>query len=384
MVLGAALFLALTFILNLTGCDIKDTEEKHVEKRTGVRQENEGRPNNNLSAIKIPPRGQLYNGVFPGRADMEEDKIRLTDLRAYEKQVGKRAAWVYFSDNWFVDRRFPLKTATWIRKHGSTPFIRLMLRSSEEQDVAEPKFTLERIIRGDFDNDLRVWAQQAGRFHTPLIVEFGTEVNGRWFSWNGYWNGRGRKNGYGSSTLADGPEKFRHAYRHIINLMRQEKANNITWVFHVNNQDIPDVSWNQFENYYPGDKWIDWIGVSVYGAQDPMEDEIYQFRELMDDVYPRLRKLSKDSKPIVLLEFGVTSGNRRVNQAKWAEKALKDITAPRWSRLIGFSWWNEAWENDNNPKHDTNMLVQDNPGLAAVFRKWVGEQANVLDKISVR
>lgn len=53
-----------------------------------------------------------------------------------------------------------------------------------------------------------------------------------------------------------------------------------------------------------------WIGVSVYGAQKPKTKEWPLFRDLMDEVYPRLESLST-SKPIVLLEFGVTSGNTR-------------------------------------------------------------------------
>lgn len=29
--------------------------------------------------------------------------------------------------------------------------------------------------------------------------------------------------------------------------------------------------------------------------------------------------------------------------SEWAESALTDLTAFHWSRIIGFSWWNEAW-----------------------------------------
>ena len=31
--------------------------------------------------------------------------------------------------------------------------------------------------------------------------------------------------------------------------------------------------WNKFENYYPGDEWIDWVGASVYGRQLPSDPE---------------------------------------------------------------------------------------------------------------
>ena len=49
--------------------------------------------------------------------------------------------------------------------------------------------------------------------------------------------------------------------------------------------------------------------------------------------------------------------------------------------MIGFSWWNERWENDNKPAHDTNMRVQDNPALADVFQTLVGANPNVLGRL---
>jgi hypothetical protein len=339
----------------------------------------------------LPPAGFIYHAVFPGEeiADskpppdgipFEEDGVSLDDLRSYEEHVGKTATWVYFSHNWFRGRSFPLSAVSWIRDAGSIPYIRLMLRSSAEQNVAEPTFTLDRIISGDFDDDLRAWARDARDFGSPLIAEYGTEVNGEWFSWNGIWNGAGTLDGYGDPSEYDGPERFRDAYRHIIQIARDEGASNITWVFHVDGNDIPDEEWNRLEQYYPGDEWIDWLGVSVYGAGDPMDDEWPQLRDGMDKVYPRLAALSPD-KPIALLEFGVTSGNPLGNQAEWAEAALTDLVAFRWPRLIGFSWWNEKWENDDDPSHDTNMRVQDNPDLAAVFQRLVGSEPKVLGRV---
>lgn len=332
-----------------------------------------------IQIVGVPPAGQLYHSVYPGGVTGEEDDMSLDDLRSYEQTVGKAAAWVYFSHNWYRDRLFPSETVTWIRDAGSVPYIRLMLRSDAEQNHAEPTFTLDRIVKGDFDNDLQTWARAARDFGSPLIAEFGTEVNGEWFPWNGVWNGGGVANGYGDLSLPDGPERFRDAYRHIIQINRDEGAHNIVWVFHVNNDDVPDEDWNRFENYYPGDEWIDWIGVSVYGAGTPFDEEWPSFRDEMDSVYPRLVALSPD-KPIVLLEFGAAARNPLGDQAEWAEAALLDLTSQRWPRIIGFSWWNERWQNDSNPAHDTTMRVQDNPQLAEVFRRMVGENEMMLGR----
>ena len=76
-----------------------------------------------------------------------------------------------------------------------------------------------------------------------------------------------------------------------------------------------------------------------------------------------------------------SSGNPLCDQAEWTEAALTDTVAARWPRLIGFSWWNEMWENDNNSDHDTNMQLQDNPDLTAVFQRLVGEEPRVLGRI---
>jgi len=327
--------------------------------------------------INIPPPGHFYHGVYPGGITGEEDDITLNDLRAYEQAAGKTATWVYFSHNWYHERKFPTQTAEWIRDAGSIPYVRLMMRSDAVQNHAEPEFTLDRIVNGGFDADLRAWARAARDFGSPLMAEFGTEVNGEWFPWNGVWNGGGALDGYGDPAQPDGPERFRDAYRHIIQIARDEGTANILWVFHANNQDVPDVSWNRLEQYYPGDEWIDWIGVSVYGAQTPMDEEWPEFRDMIDEAYPRLAALSPD-KPIVVLEFGATSGNPRGDQAVWAENALTDLIAGRWPRVIGFSWWNETWPNDDDPTHNSNMRLQDNPALAAAFQKLVGADSRVL------
>jgi hypothetical protein len=330
--------------------------------------------------IPLPPAGNLYHGVFPGGLTGEEDDMKLADVTSYENAAGKHTAWVYFSHNWYYGRAFPSKTANWIRAHGSVPYIRLMLRSDPEQGHADPVYTLARIINGTFDNDLRAWCAGARNFRTRLIVEYGTEVNGEWFPWNGKWNGGGTKTGYGSPTQFDGPERFRDAYRHIIQICRDEGAENVTWVFHVNDGDWPNVNWNRLENYYPGDAYIDWLAISSYGAQTPLDDWWPIFRTSMDDVYPRVAALSA-TKPIIVAEFGVTDNNPLGSQSQWANAALTNITTFRWPRLIGFSWWNEWWQNDNDPAHDTNMRVQDNPLLAQVFKNLVGNNSIVLGTI---
>jgi hypothetical protein len=327
------------------------------------------------AGIPLPAPGQYLHGVFPGGPVAYNNDITAGAVDSYEAAAGKQAAWVYFSHNWVKGRAFPLARATWIRSRGSIPFIRLQLFDRNDRNAP-----LSRVLKGTYDRDLKIWARAARNFGTPLLVEFGTEVNGWWYSTNAKWNGAGTTTGYGDPTKADGPERFRAAYRRIVKICRTEGASNITWVFHVNHHDWPEEPWNRMEEYYPGDQWVDWIGVSLYGSQKPTDTWWSTFSPLMDIAYPRLARISP-AKPLVVLEFGAASGNPLGDQAVWAEEALNDLTAGRWPKFIGFSWWNETWRSDSDPSHDSHMRLQDNSALADVFRRRVGENPAALGRI---
>lgn len=307
--------------------------------------------------------GPLTHGVFVARPDAPEGAVPEADLRAYARAVGQAPGYVYLTHNWFAGRDFPAAQVRRVRARGAVPIVRLMLRSTDDEATQTPErvYTLERLLRGDFDGDLRAWAREAAR-QGPLYAEFGTEMNGEWFHWNARWQGR-----------AAGAATFRRAYRHLINVTRRAGAGNVRWIFHVNAADAPDTSWNRFERYYPGGEFISLLGVSAYGAQTPFtpREEVLSLREQLDPAHARLRWLAP-GKPILLLEFG-SAADAPVPPEVWADAALRDLTSGRWLGLRGFSWWNSAWDNWNGDRRlaPTEMRVQLQPRLAAVFRKWL-------------
>ena len=138
------------------------------------------------------------------------------------------------------------------------------------------------------------WAREAREFESPILIEWGTEPNGNWFGWNGKWNGGAK----------EGPARYVAAYRHIVDLMRAEGADNLQWVWHVNWYDEPETKWNAFENYFPGNAYCDWVALSAYGPTTPTaHDGTESLRFKMAEAYPRLTKLAP-GKPIVIAEFG--------------------------------------------------------------------------------
>jgi hypothetical protein len=315
------------------------------------------------SNLAPSPVGKLYHGCYWGGVgtdthDPSEHDVTAEDVARYEQAVGKKAAWVYFSNNWFESRAFPAAMCDWIRGLGKVPYVRLMLRSDVDQKHGEKKFTLSKIVAGEFDEDLRAWGRAAREFASPILIEWGTEPNGNWFGWNGKWNG-----GPGA-----GPQQYVAAYRHIVDLMRAEGASNLTWVWHVNWLDEPERKWNALENYFPGENYCDWIGVSAYGPTTPrMTDGTESLAFKLNKALPRLTKLAP-GKPIILAEFGCDIHNRQAPAAPWARAALESLFSNKWPQIIGFCWWNEGWQNDDTKKHDSDLIILHDAELAWVFR----------------
>jgi hypothetical protein len=327
--------------------------------------------------LDVPPPGKLYQGLYfdepaKGRDPTEHD-IKPADVARFEEAIGKKTAWVFFSDNWFEDRQFPIATCTWIRDLGKVPYVRLMLRSDTEQLHAEKLFTLANIVSGKFDDDLRAWARNAKVFGSPILVEWGTEPNGNWFSWNGKWNG----------GAGEGPARYIAAYRHIVDLMRAEGADNLQWIWHVNWLDEPEKKWNGFENYYPGDAYCDWIAISAYGPLTPRaKDGTEELRFKLKSAYPRVTKLAP-GKPIIIAEFGCALNHRSVDATEWAKSALDDLFSGRWPAVIGFCWWNESWENDDTRSHNTDMNILHDRGLTNVYRSELARHSEKLQETPV-
>ncbi len=307
----------------------------------------------------IPKEGTLWNGAFsPVKYHLHEMDITNESIRSYVNSSGKNLAVIAFSHEWSINRSFPIEKVQMIHANGAIPYIRLMLRSDNNQYRPEPLFTLKRIFNGIYDRDLIKFARTAKRMNFPIVIEYGTEVNGWWFSWNGYWTGKEK-----------GAELFRSVYRHIITLMREEGADNLIWVYHINWHSNPEEDWNTPEAYYPGDEYIDLIGVSAYGALSPNEDNILPFSRMMDEGYAAAQNLSVN-KSVLISEMGTDLRNPHKPASIWIDEAFSAIiNEQRWPGVIGFVWWNAGWPNDNNPVNNTTMRIEDDREVQKILQR---------------
>jgi len=321
--------------------------------------------------LLAPQNTNIYFGAFPDFGGTEE-LVSKEKIVAFERLVGKKIAWACFSDSWYNGIVYPQEKIDAIRSAGAVPYVRMMPRSDEVQDHAETYFTLTNIIKGKFDANLTKWAQAAKKDGKALLVDFAVEANGNWFGWSGNFNGGSTTTAYGDSKYPDGPERYRDAYRHIIDLFRKEEVSNVTWFYHYNYASFPNEAWNQPKYYYPGDDYIDWIGFSLYGAQTLDEEwEGLEFSTQLQDYYSSFQGLNT-KKPIALLEFGVTDFHADGNKSAWLNDAFATILDNPYIKFSAITPWHEDWENED--ESFTRIRLDSSSKTLDTAKKWLSDE----------
>ncbi|MDZ7725980.1 MAG: glycosyl hydrolase [Candidatus Campbellbacteria bacterium] len=360
--------------------------EESLEKATGE----DANPNAKL----VPVEGKIYHAMSPDAFSGWNNISDPSIISEHEDLVGKGISWISVTNTWFprgvaneclngqrnfFDRgiHFPRNDVEKVVRSGNIPSIRMFPYDRCITSDYE-KYKLENFIDGKFDEEIRAWAREAKSIPSPLLVTFGVEVNGFWFPWNLRYNGGLEKTEYGDPELYDGHERFRDAYRRIIDIFRDEGVQNVTWFYHVNciwDSDIgnPEAS---VDGYYPGDDYIDWIGVSCYGSQNPKNDFWWDMSLTFDNVYQQITEsnMISEEKPIALMEYGVTEDERK---PEWMEDFFEDIVSGRYPRLKALSWWQSEFcvvydeTEDQGCAQWTDIRVNSSQEALGVYRDYM-------------
>ena len=309
--------------------------------------------------LAAPPSGKAYAAAFPffSNERRNEDAVSAQRIDSFEQLASRPLAWGYFSNHWLRGRiRFPTKAVDAIWQHGSMPFVRMMPWSRQVQGEADPIFRMADIAGGRWDAEIAQWADDARRSGIPIMVDFGPEMNGEWFPWNGAYAGE----------LA-GAHAYRNAFRHVVTLFRQRGATNVSFAFHIDAEGEPAQAWNDPKQYYPGNAYVDWVGASVYGADTPAY-EWTPFSTGLAVAIVRLRSVAR-GKPFAVFEWGVVEAPAKGDKARWIDNAFRALAEQRFAAVRAVSWWDERWENDDGSWSD--LRIDSSPGALAAYRRGI-------------
>ncbi len=289
----------------------------------------------------VAPEEGCYTGVFSGWGG-HEDNVKIKTLQDFQSLSGKAVAFVPFSNFW-GERTVPKKQLNRIAEYGAVPMLRMMpWKKYWEEEGYEPKYSMKRIINGRFDKFLKRWAKRIKKFKKPVMITFGEEMNGDWFPWSGKFQGGKKK----------GPKRYKKAFRHIVKLFRKKKVKNATWVWQPNHDSYPEKKWNRVNAYYPGDKYVDWVGFSLYGAQNSGQSWV-GFEKIMDPIYNKLTSKYPD-KPLMMAEWGVREPKNASKKADWYSTALSTLPT-KYNKVKISILYNEKWAKDSDLRINSSV-----------------------------
>ena len=192
--------------------------------------------------------------------------------------------------------------------------------------VWEPWNTsLAKIASGASDSYITSFAAAVRALNKPVALSFGHEFNGNWYPW-----------GTTGTTAAD----FVAAWQHVHNLFVAAGATNVIWIWDPN--DIYPVPNIQLDKYYPGDAYVDWVGVTGYWTQDG--PNVYSSLYL-----PTLEEIREfTQKPFIIAETSVEAGSNESESLTQLFDAVEQH-----SDIVGFVWYDfdkgGDWRIENRP-----------------------------------
>ena len=205
-----------------------------------------------------------------------------------------------------ISERFPAVEAETVKRKGVVPYIALYPGVSVQKGRREI-FDAVDIARGRSDHRLKQLGKGAASFgekHGGFFLAALMEFNAEWWPWS-------RK-----------PETVTAA-RHIWQIFEDQGANRYaTWVWEAFCPARYSHRVEDPEPYYPGDKYVDWIGMNVFAnLKNPRIAENTRFGELLSPTYEQMTR-NHPQKPMMISEFGRTPGEK---QPWWLIDAYESI-----------------------------------------------------------
>jgi hypothetical protein len=251
----------------------------------------------------VPAAGALFGTTVDGKEPGPG-----TGLVALERRIGRKFDIVNTYYDW--QNKFPTVTERNLAAGGRIPMI-------SWKGVA-----LHPIISGRFDHMIRARADALRALKTSVFLRWGWEMNGSWERWGG------------ANNMPNGPAKFVRAWRHIRNIFRAAHATNVVFVWSPNDGDLPRESWNHFTRYYPGDKYVDWVGVDGFNWGTT---HVWSNWLSIDGIIKPVYSVYHRRKPIMLAETGSTE--KGGSKSKWIAH-MRSVLRTRYPAVAAMLYFN--------------------------------------------
>ena len=274
----------------------------------------------------VAPKNRVALGAFvPGATR------RPVLFKRYARQTGHRPAILAYYRGWRDGQIFDRLTLNRVAREGATPMI-----------TWEPWHQpLREIAAGRYDAYIRSSARDARRWGRPILLRLAHEMNGDWYPWG---------------SRDNPPLTYVRAWRQVVRIFRKQGADNVRFAWTPN---VDTGGPALMKRLYPGDRWVDWVGLSGFSWGGPWQWE--SALDVFRDSYRWITRMTK--KPFLIAE--ISAGEVGGDKARWIERTFaKDL--PRLPRVRAVVWF--------NARHDwAEFAVDSSRASLRAFRKGVAD-----------
>jgi hypothetical protein len=261
-----------------------------------------GAPHYNAKPSDLTSKGKFFGFAAPTAPDNASATKKLISTAGCNPGVIE----------WFMRASNPVyagKLTRTSKNFNAIPLVTLEPWSSNEYGPNHPEWALKTIINGQHDKDFKAVARQMATYHGPVLLRFAHEMNGNFYPWGAV----------GTNT----PPQYIAAWRHVWTIFKQANASNVLWVWAPNNG---PRSYAQAAVYYPGDAYVDFVGLSGYGINRTMPAQAY------GPLIKVVRTVTR--KPMFLSEMGT---NANPAKSEWIAALGRWLAAT--PDVRGFVWF---------------------------------------------
>ncbi|MDT8327866.1 MAG: beta-mannosidase [Roseovarius sp.] len=253
-----------------------------------------------FTPVSAAPPGEMPFGVYDPNGDFEADpEVAIEHLFLPWEDVFLPS--LVDADLYAIERnRAVLATIepwTWSRSERNSPdILRRNLLSGEYDQYMRGICA----VLGTMDSAVTVrWAQEMDDYTSQFI----------WASWK--------------------PDDYITGYRRVVDICRAEAPNaKFMW---------SPLGYENLPEYYPGDDYVDLVGLSVFGLQAWEVQKFGKELSFVDILTPRYERAVQFGKPIVVAELGYVGNQAYVD--KW-ENEVRQIY-PQFPSLVGVVYFNQ-------------------------------------------
>lgn len=291
------------------------------------------------------------------------------------QSVGRSQNMVGYFGGW--DERFRANAVTRAWERGLMPMLTWESRpiGSQNDVVDEPEYSLPKIIAGDFDAYLTQYAQDIVATGLPLAIRLDHEMNSTWYPW-------AEQTSAGAPINGNGVGDYVRMWQHVHDVFEAAGANQyVIWVWApniVNNLPSRFQDPAFLEALYPGDAYVDWVGVSGYQRPPFKAENDSTFDYTYGRTLEQLRAIT--DKKILLAEVGASEIGG--TKPAWVRSFFQGFDPGANDDVIGFAWFNLAVTtyvdgqlatNDWRVDSRANSLEAFRTGIADPARRFGGQ-----------